>query len=235
VNDTIETDRNHGIYFLSSNVGNGQLVYNHFSLSAYRLLKQSRRDIYSKFGQAIFLDAYNTPYGGDYTGAQFSFYGLLYFPGLAKHHSLWGYWGYQHSQVDLLHYANSAGTLIADNYNYQFRNRIPLPRGGLGVSRFQDFYSTSANYTMPVWYPDIAIGPLLNIQRVRVNGFIDYGFGRSVFNNAVSQMYTSTGVEVKLDVNVMRLLPQLDIGFRYSKGLTPSTSLFELLIGTINF
>ncbi|MGC4022360.1 MAG: hypothetical protein QM734_10615, partial [Cyclobacteriaceae bacterium] len=47
--------------------------------------------------------------------------------------------------------------------------------------------------------------------------------------------YVSTGVEVKFDINVMRLLPQLDIGFRYPKGLTPSTSLFELLIGSINF
>jgi len=88
---------------------------------------------------------------------------------------------------------------------------------------------------LPVWYPDIAIGPLLNIQRVRANGFIDYGYGRSVFSQAFSQTYTSTGIEVKFDINVMRLLPQLDIGFRYSKGLTPATSLFEVLIGTINF
>ncbi len=86
---------------------------------------------------------------------------------------------------------------------------------------------------MPVWYPDIAIGPLLNIQRVRVNGFFDYGFGKS--SSSSSTTYTSAGVEVKLDVNVMRLLPQLDIGFRYSKGINPATSLVELLIGTINF
>jgi hypothetical protein len=235
VNDTIETNANHGVYFLSDHIGNGNLMYNHFSLSAYRLLKQSRRDIYSKFGQALFMDVYNTPYGGDYSGSQFSFYGILYLPGLAKHHSLWGYWGYQHSQIDLLHYANKAGTAIADNYNYQFRNGIPLPRGGLGVSRFQDFYTMSGNYTMPVWYPDVAIGPLLNIQRVRVNGFLDYGFGRSVFSQVNTQSYSSTGIEVKFDINVMRLLPQLDIGFRYSKGLNPSTTLFEILIGTINF
>jgi hypothetical protein len=88
---------------------------------------------------------------------------------------------------------------------------------------------------MPVWYPDIALGPLLNIQRVRLNGFFDYGFGSSVFSTAFTQTYTSTGVEVKFDINVMRLLPQLDIGFRYSVGIQPSTTLFEVLIGTINF
>ena len=229
VNDTIR-----GIYFLPDRLANGKLIYNHFSISAYRLLKQSSRDINSKLGQVFYLNAYNTPYGGDYSGAQFSFYGLLYLPGLAKHHSLWGYWGYQHSQINnRFYYANKAGTDILDNYNYQFRNQIPLPRGGLGISRFENMYTMSANYTMPVWYPDIAIGPLLNIQRVRVNGFFDYGFGSSSSSN--SKTYTSAGVEVKLDVNVMRLLPQLDIGFRYSKGLNPATSLFELLIGTINF
>ena len=122
-----------------------------------------------------------------------------------------------------------------DLNNYTFRNEIPLPRGGLDVSRFQNFYSMSVNYTLPVWYPDIALGPLLNIQRLRVNGFLDYGFGSGQFGQAITRNYTSTGVEVKLDINVMRLLPQMDIGFRYSKGLTPATSLFEILIGAINF
>ncbi len=230
-NDTI-----HDFSYLSNQIGNGSLIYNHFGISAYRLLKQSRRDINSKWGQAIYLNAYNTPYGGDFIGRQFSVYGLLFFPGLFKHHSLWGYWGYQNSKVDGLTYANRAGSAIADNYNYQFRNGIPLPRGNLDVRRFQNFYSMSANYTMPVWYPDIAIGPVLNIQRLRVNGFLDYGFGRSVFfSQPVSETYSSTGVEVKLDVNVMRLLPQMDIGFRYTKGLTPSSTLFEVLIGMINF
>ncbi len=232
VNDTIKN-----FYYFPSYSTTGNVVYNHFSMSGYRLLKQSRRDINSKWGQEFFVDAYNTPYGGNYTGAQFSFYGVLFFPGLFKHHSFWGYWGYQNSRIDnQFSYANKAGTAIIDNNNYQFRNQIPLPRGSLGLSRFQNFYSASANYTLPVWYPDIAIGPLLNIQRVRANGFLDYGFGSTTYSNGtVTQTYTSTGIEVKFDVNVMRLLPQLDIGFRYSKGLTPSTSLFEVLIGTINF
>jgi hypothetical protein len=235
VNDTIETDNNHGLYFYSDRTANGNLIYNRFSISAYRLLKQSRRDIYSRWGQALYLNAYSTPYGGDYVGNQFSVYGVAYFPGLFKHHSLWGYWGYQNTRIDLLTYANKAGTAIQDNNNYLFQNQIPLPRGGLGVSRYQNFYSMSGNYTLPVWYPDIAIGPLLNIQRMRVNGFFDYGYGNSTFSKVYAQSYTSTGVEVKFDVNVMRLLPQLDIGFRYSMGIKPSTTLFEVLIGTINF
>ena len=231
VNDTVTN-----FYFFPSYVGNGNLIYNHFSILAYRLLKQSRRDINSKWGQELFVNIYNTPYGGTYSGTEFSAYGVAFFPGLFKHHSLWGYYGYQYSKIDNhFHYANKAGTAILDNNNYVFQNQIPLPRG-LGISRSVNLYTMSANYTLPVWYPDVALGPLLNIQRMRANGFLDYAFGSTpIPGGAVSQGYTSAGVEVKFDVNVMRLLPQLDIGFRYSVGLQPAATLFEVLVGTINF
>ena len=221
---------NYPQYFYRNLADNGNLIYNHFSMSAYRILKQSRRDINSKWGQTISMNIYNTPYGGDFTGKQFSLHSILFFPGLMKHHSLWGYWAYQSTYIPTVNIKTGEGL-----DNYTFRNKIPLPRGH-SVSRYQSFYSMSANYTLPVWSPDIALGPLLNIQRVRLTGFIDYGYGSStVFRGPVTQTYTSIGAEVKFDINVMRLLPQFDIGFRYSLGLTPSTSLFEVLIGTFNF
>jgi hypothetical protein len=202
-------------------VGNGNLVYNHFSVSAYRLMKVSRRDINSKFGQLIYVDLYNTPFGGDYSGSNFSAYTQLYFPGLFKHHSFWGYLAYQNTQIN------------QELNSYYFRNNIPLPRG-LSISRFQQMSSMSANYTFPLWYPDVHIGPLLNVQRVRVNAFFDYAYGQSKLFNT-SQTYASTGVEVKFDFNIMRFLPQFNLGVRYSEGLNPSASKVELLIGTFNF
>ena len=95
----------------------------------------------------------------------------------------------------------------------------------------------SANYTLPVWYPDIALGPVLNIQRFRLNGFVDYGFGSLARQqDTLSESYLSAGVEAKFDINVLRFLPQLDIGFRYSYGFQPvAVSRFEFLLGTINF
>ncbi len=219
-----------GYYTFFNYVGNGNLIYNHFNISAYRLQKQSRRDINSKWGQTLFLSLYGTPYGGDFSGSQFSFYSQLFFPGLFKHHSLWGYWGYQKRKIVEI----GPGEQGFDNY--QFRNRIPLPRG-LGIRRFEDFYSMSVNYTLPVWYPDINIGPLLNIQRVRLNAFLDYGFGSTTVgnNNPDTDSYLSTGAEVKFDVNILRMLPQLDIGFRYSYGISPAATRFEILLGTLNF
>jgi hypothetical protein len=204
-------------------VGKGNLLYNHVGFSAYRLLKQSRRDIYSKWGQSIYVDLFNTPYGGDYKGSLFSVYATLYFPGLFKHHSFWGYGAYQQTDIDV-----SAS-------DYLFRNNVPVPRGH-SVFHFEKFYSASANYTLPLWYPDIAIGPLLNVQRFRANVFCDYGFGNKViYYNIQNQSYTSVGGELRMDFNVMRYLPQLNVGFRYSYGLKPSVTQFEFLIGLVNF
>ncbi len=223
-------------YFFVDYVGNGKLIYNHAGISAYSLLKQSRRDINSKWGITGNLDFYNTPYkSSDYKGQQFSFYTIGYIPGFFKHHSIYAYWAYQDTQIDGINLTSGSGL-----DNYTFRNGIPLPRGQ-SISRFQKFYSISGNYTMPVWYPDIAIGPLLNIQRVRTNFFFDYGYGSSVFfantrnQRSSSQAYSSTGAEVKFDINIMRFLPQLDVGFRYSYGIEPSVTKFEFLIGTFNF
>ena len=236
VNDTVNqngTDvarRREFYYPFISYVGNGNLIYNHFNFSAYRLQKQSRRDINSKWGQTLFLSLYGTPYGGDFSGNQFSFYSQLYFPGLFKHHSFWGYWGYQKTRIAQLG-QNGQGF-----DNYLFRNRVPLPRG-VGVRRFEDFYTMSANYTLPVWYPDVNVGPLLNIQRVRLNAFLDYGFGSTTIGSGDPDIgnYLSTGAEVKFDINILRMLPQLDIGFRYSYGISPAVTRFELLLGTLNF
>lgn len=207
-------------YPFSTYQDNGTLVSNQFTVSAYRLLKQSRRDIYSKFGQTLYLNLFSTPYGGDFSGSQFSVYSQVYFPGLFKHHALWGYGGYQKSKV---YEANV----------YVFNNQIPLPRG-ISVARFEKFYSASVNYTLPLWYPDVAIGPLLNVQRFRGNIFFDYGFGSSP-TREVTQTYNSIGGELRMDFNVMRYLPQINVGFRYSYGLQPSVTRFELLLGLVNF
>ncbi len=212
-----------GTYPFYDYVGNGRLLYNNFSFSAHRLLKQSHRDINSRWGQFLELQYFDTPFGGDLRGRLYSAFGMLYFPGLGRHHSLWGYGAYQHTQFER----------ALDTYT--FRNQIPVPRGH-SVFRFQDFYTVSANYTMPVWYPDIAIGPLLNLQRLRANVFFDYGFGQGPdFLHQTSREYSSVGVEAKLDLNILRFLPQLDIGIRFSKGLKPSVTEWELLIGTFNF
>ena len=233
--------------FLESYQDNGKLIYNTFNLNFYNLLKRSTRDINSKWGQATFLKSTSTPLygkngGGDFEGKNFSLLTYMYLPGFFKHHSLWGYWAYQGSSVK-----NGFNTVANVEHNYVFRNQIPLPRGVSDyIRRFEKIYSMSLNYTMPVWYPDIALGPWINFKRIRANAFMDYAFGdspqlkaRLVAGNrstdGAAASFLSTGIEIKLDMNLMRFLPEFDLGFRYSYGLKPSVTKFEVLLGTFNF
>ncbi len=218
----IRDDTIRNVYPYFGYVGNNELVYNHFTLSASRFLKTSTRDILPRWGQAVSMQYYQTFTGSDLNGGLFSFWGRLYFPGLFRHHSINGHWAYQKYLVDR-------------TFNdYLFRNSIPLVRGQ-GVSRFGEFYSMAINYALPIWYPDIAMGPILNIQRLRANFFFDYGFGSNSLYGGATRTYTSLGTEIKFDINIFRFLPQLDVGFRYSIGLQPSTTRFEFLLGTFNF
>ncbi|GCC49894.1 hypothetical protein SanaruYs_01080 [Chryseotalea sanaruensis] len=217
LNDTITR-----VYTLRNYVGNNNLVFNRFRVNAFRYFRQSSRDFLPRWGQTINLDWYKSGFGSDLNGSLFAFYSQLFFPGLFKHHSFNGYWAYQR-------------TLYTDDFrtNYVFSNRIPVPRGQ-SIFRAQQFYSMSANYALPLWYPDVNIGPLVNFQRLRLNAFVDYGFANSPSFDS-SQSYLTVGTEVKLDMNILRFVPQLDIGFRVSYGLRPSVSTFEFLLGTINF
>jgi hypothetical protein len=217
INDTAQS-----VYTLRSYVGNNNLVFNKTRATAFLYHKQSPRDFLPKIGFFWNTEIYQTGFGSNLSGGQLSTYFHLYLPGFFKHHSLNAYISYQSTryQQDF-------------QRNYIFENRVPGPRG-VGFFRAQNFVSLSANYALPVWYPDIALGPLLNIQRFRMNGFLDYARGNSPLFNA-SANYMSIGAEFTFDVNVMRFLPQLDIGFRISKGITPSTTTFEFLLGTINF
>lgn len=216
-------------YFFRSYQDNGRLLYGRFSMSAYNLMRRSERDINSRWGQALFIQSWNTIPGSDFTGAQQSVSGYMYFPGLVRHHSLWGYWAYQNTRIDW-----------RDRADYTFRNQIPLPRGA-SVSRFEKMYAMSVNYTMPLLYPDLHLGPLVNLRRIRVNGFTDYAFGSNPELSAItrspeSAAYLSAGMEVKLDLNFLRLMPEFDIGVRVSQVVRPGPNLVvELLLGTLNF
>jgi hypothetical protein len=227
---------NDSLFFLYRDITDyGQLIANHFSVSYTHALKQSRRDFNPRFGQFLGFDSFSTPFGGDYQGRQWTASGTLFFPGLLRHHSFFVSGGYQES---------------SESYEldvYAFRNRLIKPRG-YSYPQNTQFYTISGNYAFPLWYPDIAIGPLLNIQRVRLNLFYDYGEGQGlehyynfesgrVYVIDTGARYQSAGAELSFDVNLFRTLPQFEIGIRAvrteSNPFTNGGWVYELLIGNI--
>lgn len=79
----------------------------------------------------------------------------------------------------------------------------------------------------------------MNLQRLRANVFYDFARGQTAgTNGTITVDYASIGGELRLDFNVMRFLPQFNVGVRYSYGLQPSTTktnLFEVFIGGFSF
>ena len=217
-----------GRYF--SELNNGNLFQNEFRLLWSNQLKQSKRDIYSKWAQVLILENLSTPFGGDFAGGLTALRTQLYFPGIGgKHHSLNFLAGYQHQKVEL------------GLNEYWFNNRMPYPRG-YGASVFENFYTVRANYDLPLLHPDLRIGPWLYIQRIKAKLFYDYGYGITDVTNKDTNLqwqredyYRSTGVDLTFDFNLMRALPLLELGVRYIYIPEFGTSQFEFLIGSLGF
>jgi hypothetical protein len=229
-------------FFFRDALNNGDLLFNKSSFTFSRFMKQSHRDLNSRYGQSLSVELYNTPYGGDFKGRLFATRFNMYFPsplslipGFGKHHSLYFRFGYQSLLADL------------SNDLYYFRNRVPKPRG-YAYPDHEKFTSFSVNYSMPIWYPDISIGPILNIQRLWINGFSDFGKGvgknyfieykenpSGVFFSTLDENYNSIGVELIADFNIMRFSPLISLGARYSYLLTTNEDKIEFLIVNIAF
>ncbi|HEY5746892.1 MAG TPA: hypothetical protein VIU12_12495 [Chryseolinea sp.] len=226
------------VFMYKDQLNNGSLYYNRSTLSFTNVLKRSSRDFLYRWGQTLDMELYSTPFSGDFYGKLFAVRSTLYFPGFAKHHFLYGRFGYQSSfqSVDL--------------DTYTFRNRIPRPRG-YSYPADEKFAALSLNYALPLWYPDISLGPVLNIQRVKANFFYDYGSakgrlfdyynldGSSAGYGDSSAIYQSVGVETTFDFNIMRFLPKFEAGFRttYRTANAGNASgvVVEFLIGNIGF
>jgi hypothetical protein len=207
---------------------NGTLLTNEFGLEFNNLMRRSRRDFNSKWGQRLEVRTIAAIKGSDFSAATGSATAFQFVPGFFKHHSVFGVAAYQWAKL----------TFYPDNY--VLRNQIPKPRGGFSYPATEHFVFGSINYAWPLWYPDLPFGPLLYLQRLRANLFFDYGFAETNVANtartvAFSDTYRSTGVELRFDGNLIRLPGQFDLGVRYAHRLNDNQPFFELIIGSFGF
>ncbi|MFZ6014260.1 MAG: hypothetical protein ACOYXT_28220, partial [Bacteroidota bacterium] len=225
------------IYIYKDQLNDGKLWYNHFEISYHHLLKRSHRDFLHRWGQTFDFELFNTPYITNFRGKLWAVRSTLYFPGLFKHHFFYQRVAYQESMQGV------------ETDLYTFRNQIPKPRGH-SYPADEKFLSFSVNYAMPLWYPDIAIGPLVNIQRIKANFFYDFGKGsghqyfyrsnsNNVYYSTTDATYHSVGAETTVDFNVLRFLPKFEVGvrtsYRFENDFNRSGLVVEFLIGNIGF
>jgi hypothetical protein len=126
----------------------------------------------------------------------------VYLPGILRNHNF---------------FVNTAHQREIFANNYKFRNLFFYPRG-YQTSPIADYVNKiGINYSLPLFYPDMAIGSLAFVKRVKANLFYDYAQARTYDTSffTVNDAMISTGVELTFDVRFLRLV-EADLGFRYS-------------------
>jgi hypothetical protein len=191
--------------------------YLYYSFEALSYLRKGTRDILPRLGLSTTAGYYHAPFDNQVYGAVARGATTIYLPGLWKHQTMKFSVNYQRQfPLDMSHPA--------------FINLMPLPRGIHGV--FGEVLTKySGDYVFPLLYPDLEITSLLYIKRIRTALWADYMVGRNVVirephPHYEDKEYATVGVDLVLDLNLLRISFPVSIGGRM---------IYEPVTGALGF
>ena len=177
-----------------------------YRLYFYNLLHQSSQNIMPKFGQEIDAIYRHTPFVGNDLGKLAGINTMLFFPGITKNSGLKMTQGYQQRSF---------------TKSISFSDYIRFPRG------FQSYqtnkmYLFAADYKFPLLYPDVSIGKLAYIKRIKATFFYDYAWlslpawdkNGKIYPNYNQMNMKSLGMELTSDLHFLRFFAPVEIGFQ---------------------
>lgn len=204
----------------SSSFQNGvHAIVPYISFLAYT--RMAHRDIRPNLGISLLSSWYKYPSPNQTLGDVIYSRATLYFPGMLPNHSLMLQGSYE------------------KQLNGQYLNRInsKLIRGEKEFWGL-DYKAFSADYALPMLYPDLDILSIFYIKRFIANGFYDYAIGNELVrsNSQTSfkaKRYSSVGMEVTADLHFLRLETPFRVGYRGGYSLH-SSSFFHNFVLDIN-
>lgn len=173
----------------------GRLYFSNTHRLAYR-------DIWPRWGQVFDLNTRFSPTDPDLYGPVSSARALFYFPGVTTSHGL---------KVTLQHEQKEFRTLLTGN-------RVSLPRGYNHIIP-EKVSSFMADYTMPLLYPDLGIGQLIYIQRLRGELFYDFALAEKNYYYLEERMVEGSEEFVSYGTGVMADFYLLRLPFRFTAGI----------------
>ncbi len=183
--------------FYKDSLGSTSFSYLQHSLSWIQQIQRAVQHIYPRFAYTV---SANHRYAvTSVKGYQIIANGSLYIPGLLSTHNLVFAGSFQ--QRDTV-----AQIVFSDRFAYS--------RGYEG-RYFSRMWRLSANYHLPLFYPDFGFGNILYLQRVRANAFYDFTKVYSR-NKLETRDQRSFGGEIFIDTKWWNQYP-LTFGFRVSK------------------
>jgi hypothetical protein len=176
-----------GTYDYGQSLISGRLIFFNYQLSAIR-------DIYPKWGQVIDLNYTYAPFDNNIYGSVNTLKTAFYFPGFLRNHGI------------RLRYE----TEVQNPQKLLYFNRASLPRGYINIVP-EKISFLSADYVMPLVYPDLNIPGILYLKRIRSSFFYDYATGTKTHylslqqTHNFSETFRSFGAELMADYYVLRI------------------------------
>jgi hypothetical protein len=183
------------------------------SVAGTRISGRDVRDIEPRWGQFASASYTHTPFGGDFRGSRLTSSAYLFVPGALAHHSLWTQLGIERQDVD--------------PRVYRFPSLLRFPRG-YGYRFHERFVLASANYTLPLAYPDLSILSAMYVKRIRANGFLDWGRGDDVRG---TRLYRSVGLEAGGDVFFFHYPAPVYLGGRLARLIDRGETKVQAVVG----
>lgn len=177
-------------------------------------MRTGKRDLRPRFGQNFSFYYGEIPLSERFSGRAYGVNTLLFFPGLFKHHSL----------------------LISPNYQsttgvFAGFNIINQPRG-IVLPTDAQYYSLLTGYEFPIFYPDIALGRIAYIKRVKGGLFLDAA--ATNYTDLGNEIVTS-GFDIKVDMHLLQFfLPEVELGLRIYSSIH-DLGYFPGMTYTLNF
>jgi hypothetical protein len=173
----------------------------HAFLYATRYLRMSQRDLFPRLGGYVSSSFTGTPGDEGQLGSMFSLQGGIYLPGIGAHHHLLLKGGWQKQNP---------------GQYYLFINRIDFPRGYASTIS-AEIKTFSADYALPLAYPDWSSEPFIYLKRIRADVFYDWSNGKDILegmDKVYTGTYQSAGVELLVDFHAARIIFPLSAGVR---------------------
>jgi len=179
--------------------------YLYYTIYASSFLRKGKREILPRMGLTGSAGYYHAPFNNQVYGAVSRAGLTAYMPGLLKHQTI---------RISVNHQKQYP----LDMSRPAFLNLIGLPRGLHGIFG-EVFTKFSADYVLPLLYPDLEISSLLYVKRIRGALWADYLNGTNVVirepqNHYEDKNYTTLGFDLVADMNFLRISFPLSVGGR---------------------
>ncbi len=198
-------DKESGTYDYGQTIVTTRLYFTNYYQS-------SLRDIYPKWAQILDFNYRNAPFDKAIYGSDISLKTAFYFPGILANNSI---------KIRL-------ETEKQDPAEFLYGSFSSLPRGYNNIlSKRINFYS--ADYALPLVYPDFNVASLLYLKRIRADFFYDYASGPGnsfyqysanglspLYNNSDKISFSSFGFELLADFHFLRIPYMISTGIQSS-------------------